>query len=63
VICYPLLLFIWFAIKLCSPFRSGLYSTRVFVWRVVGQIVMAPLGRCTFVDFFVADMLTSMAKV
>lgn len=63
VISYPLLLFLWFFAKLCNPFKSGLYTTRAFVAKVLYQIALAPFGRCTFVDFFVADMLTSMAKV
>ncbi|GAV89868.1 EXS domain-containing protein [Cephalotus follicularis] len=58
----PVLLYIAVAMVLISPFDIFYLSSRYFLLRTLWRIAL-PLQPITFPDFFVADILTSMAKV
>ncbi|OIV98753.1 hypothetical protein TanjilG_24924 [Lupinus angustifolius] len=58
----PVLLYIVVAVILIFPFDIFFLSSRFFFLRTLWRIAF-PLQPITFPDFFVADILTSMAKV
>ncbi|KAK7295014.1 hypothetical protein RJT34_17917 [Clitoria ternatea] len=58
----PVLLYILVAVILIFPFDIFFLSSRYFFLRTLLRIAF-PLQPITFPDFFVADILTSMAKV
>ncbi|KAL9430089.1 hypothetical protein AB3S75_025468 [Citrus x aurantiifolia] len=58
----PVLLYIAIAIVLIFPFDIFYLSSRYFFLRTLWRIAL-PLQAITFPDFFLADILTSMAKV
>ncbi|WVZ07607.1 hypothetical protein V8G54_020953 [Vigna mungo] len=58
----PVLLYILVAVILIFPFDIFYLSSRYFFLRTLLRIAL-PLQPITFPDFFVADILTSMAKV
>ncbi|QCE12249.1 myo-inositol-1 [Vigna unguiculata] len=58
----PVLLYILVAVILIFPFDIFYLSSRYFFLRTLFRIAL-PLQPITFPDFFVADILTSMAKV
>ncbi|KAJ4727038.1 SPX and EXS domain-containing protein 1 [Melia azedarach] len=58
----PVLLYVAIAIILIFPFDIFYLSSRYFLLRTLWRIAL-PLQAITFPDFFLADILTSMAKV
>ncbi|XP_052207803.1 uncharacterized protein LOC127811710 [Diospyros lotus] len=58
----PVLLYAAAAMLLISPFDIFYLSSRYFLLRTLWRIVF-PLQAISFADFFLADILTSMAKV
>ncbi|GLT43919.1 hypothetical protein SLA2020_178440 [Shorea laevis] len=58
----PVLLYIAVALVLIFPFDIFYLSSRYFLLRTLWRIAL-PLQPITFPDFFLADILTSMAKV
>ncbi|XP_019055871.1 PREDICTED: SPX and EXS domain-containing protein 5-like isoform X2 [Nelumbo nucifera] len=58
----PVLLYAAVTMVLIFPFDKFYLSSRYYLLRTLGRILL-PLQAITFSDFFVADILTSMAKV
>ncbi|GMI99048.1 hypothetical protein like AT5G35730 [Hibiscus trionum] len=58
----PVILYIAFALVLVFPFDIFYLSSRYFFLRTLWRIAL-PLQPISFPDFFLADILTSMAKV
>ncbi|KAJ8749289.1 hypothetical protein K2173_018770 [Erythroxylum novogranatense] len=58
----PVLLYIGIVMVLIFPFDIFFLASRYYLLRTLWRIVV-PLQAITFSDFFVADILTSMAKV
>ncbi|XP_034702276.1 SPX and EXS domain-containing protein 1-like isoform X2 [Vitis riparia] len=58
----PVLLYTAIALVLIFPFDIFYLSSRYFLLKTLWRIVL-PLQAITFSDFFLADILTSMAKV
>ncbi|KAJ8763843.1 hypothetical protein K2173_003625 [Erythroxylum novogranatense] len=58
----PVLLYVGVAMVLIFPFDIFYLSSRYYFLRTLWRIVF-PLQAITFSDFFIADILTSMAKV
>lgn len=54
---FPLLLFIWGAVRAFSP-----WSQRRHFWKVVSLTVGAPMFHVTFRDGFIGDILTSIVR-
>ncbi|KAH7422254.1 hypothetical protein KP509_12G000100 [Ceratopteris richardii] len=58
----PVLLYSVIPLMMVLPFDALFVSSRIFFLRTLVRIIF-PLQPITFADFFVADILTSMAKV
>lgn len=58
----PVVLYVAVAVVLISPFDLFYLSSRYFFLRTLWRIIL-PIQAITFPDFFLADILTSMAKV
>ncbi|KAM7260885.1 hypothetical protein ACFE04_026360 [Oxalis oulophora] len=59
---WKVFLYIAIAMLMISPFDIFFLSSRYFLLRTLWRIAL-PLQAITFPDFFIADILTSMAKV
>ena len=60
----PISLFIFFTLKLFVPFRPfSHWRTRRTLLDIIKNIIISPFGRVRFRDFFLADIITSMAKL
>ncbi|XP_063934057.1 solute carrier family 53 member 1-like isoform X2 [Zophobas morio] len=60
---YPLLVLLYMLLKFVNPLKRDFYLSRLFIIKILFNVVISPFGRIRFVDFFVADILTSLAKV
>jgi xenotropic and polytropic retrovirus receptor 1 len=61
---FPLSLLVFTLLKLFAPLQYFSYwQSRKPLLNTLANIVIAPFGRVRFMDFFVADILTSMVKV
>ncbi|XP_039021391.1 SPX and EXS domain-containing protein 1-like [Hibiscus syriacus] len=58
----PVILYVAVALVLAFPFDIFYFSSRYFLLRTLWRIAL-PLQPISFPDFFLADILTSMAKV